>query len=139
MSALIVGTIGPIILAPALVMGLRHLFAWFLAEGVKLFLDTRLHRQEIVEPGLVLAKSNVIVIVLLWIAVLTSRWFDLPMLITSAAAILGVIIALWITIEIVRRNVGTHGWTAAQIGLLTFAGGNLPFIMGAIIYMAIWL
>lgn len=88
--------------------------------------------------GLSLAKANVTVICILWLAVFGSRWLEWPMLATAAIAIVGVLIALWISIEIVRHGLSVHGWNAVQIGLLSFAGGNLPLIICAATAMAIW-
>lgn len=138
MLVIAAGFVVPIVLSPFLVHGLRYLFALFLREGVELFLDTRVTKKESLLLGMSLAKANVIVIVLLWLAVFGSRWLEFPMLATAAIAIVGVLIGLWISIEIVRHGLDVRGWTALQIGLLAFAGGNLPVIIFAAIAMAVW-
>lgn len=138
MLAVIAGFMIPIVLSPFLVHGLRHLFAWFLGEGVELFLQTRITGNESMRLGLLLARANVCVVVLLWLAIFATRWLEMLMLITASVTILGVLIGLWISIEIVRHGLQTRGWTATQIGMLTFAGGNLPFIILAIVFMTLW-
>jgi len=138
MLAVIIGYVAPLVLAPFLVHGVRRLFAWFLEEGVELFLNTSVTRHESMRLGLLLARSNVVVIVLLWLVVFSMQWLDMPMLAAAAVAIVGLIIALWISIEIVRHGLNTRGWTATQIGLLAFAGGNLPFILLGVTYMAVF-
>lgn len=119
----------PILLAPVLVVALKRLFMWFTQQGIDLFLEHEYPVAYSRTLGATLAKLNVFAGLLIWYAVYGIRLCDLPMMGCAAAAIFVILLALWLSVVIVRRQLSVAGWEGAQVGLIAFAGGNLPFFL----------
>ena len=119
----------PIALSPLVVRCLRPLFGLFLREGTELFTDVNLERALSVRIGHLLAITNVVVFVLAWSTVVGCAWLKWPPLAGGLLAALGVVIALGFTIWSVRNRVGIVGQEMVLVGLVAFAGGNLPLIV----------
>ncbi len=124
----------PVVAAPFVVFGLRRLFAIFVAEGAELFSNIKLSREDALEVGGLIAKFNVGALLLTWLGFFALHVFDQPILLRTAVALAGILAALALTILIIRTNLQVRGRTLAIIGVMAFAGGNLPLIvvMGAV-------
>ncbi len=118
----------PVLAAPLAVIGLRYLFALFLAEGVELFGKMTLAREDSLVLGTMMAKLNVAVLLVTWLALFTCDRFGMSWL-SMGIALTGMSAALLLTVGIVRTNLGVEGRTLAIVGMLAFAGGNLPIII----------
>jgi len=119
----------PIVLSPLVVRCLRPLFGLFLREGTELFTDINLERALSLRIGHFLAIINVLIFVVAWSSAVGSAWIEWPPLIGGLLAAGGVLLALGITIWSVRNRVGIVGQEMVLVGLVTFAGGNLPLIV----------
>ncbi|MHC5024812.1 MAG: hypothetical protein ACYTGG_13065 [Planctomycetota bacterium] len=122
--------IGPVVLAPLLVMAVRPTFSMFLREATEVFASV--HLQKPLADGIAryLAIINVAILVAAWAGSFGCRWAEGPHLVSLAAAVGGVMLALGATILIVRSRVGIIGAPAYLIGLVSFGGGNLPLFVG---------
>lgn len=119
----------PVVIAPLVIMGLQPLFSIFLREGTELFADLTLEKRLSRGISRVLARWNVVIFVLSWMAAFgsylgTGKWTWGALLIVA-----GVLGALGLTIRQVRNRVGLVGRPALLVGLLAFAGGNLPLFL----------
>ena len=119
----------PVVIAPLVIMGLRPLFSIFLREGAELFADLTLEKRLSDGISRVLARWNVFIFVLAWMSAFgsylgTHKWTWGALIIVA-----GVLGALGLTIRQVRSRVGVVGRPALLIGLLAFAGGNLPLFL----------
>ncbi len=119
----------PVIIAPLVIIGLQPLFSIFLREGAELFADLTLEKRLSRAISRVLARWNVFIFVLSWMAaywsyLATGMWTWGALLIVA-----GVLGGLGLTIRQVRNRVGLVGRPALLIGLLAFAGGNLPLFL----------
>lgn len=77
-----------------------------------------------------MARVNVVVFVLIWLGVFTSRAIlDQPIAVPAAVMIGGLLLGLWLTTGIARNHLKIGGWSSMQVGLLVFAGGNLPLLL----------
>ncbi len=119
----------PVLAAPPAVIGLRYLFALFLSEGVELFGNMTLAREDTLVLGTMMAKLNVAVLLMTWLALFTCDRFGLSPWLSMGIALTGMSAALLLTVGIVRTNLGVAGRTLAIVGMLAFAGGNLPIII----------
>ena len=119
----------PVLAAPPAVIGLRYLFAMFLSEGVELFGNMTLAREDSLVLGTMMAKLNVAVLLVTWLALFTCDRFGLWPWLSMGIALTGMSAALLLTVGIVRTNLGVEGRTLAIVGMLAFAGGNLPIII----------
>lgn len=129
MMEVVLAIVVPILLAPLLILALRHLFAWFIKQGIELFLDHDYPAVYSRSLGMSLAQLNVIAGVLIWYAIFGIGLCELPMLGCAAASIFGILLTLWLSIDLVRRRLHVEGWPAMQVGLIGFAGGNVPFFV----------
>ncbi len=126
----IAGYVVPGVLAPLVVMALRPLFAIFLREGLELFTDVTLESGLVSGIGRVIAKVNVLILLFAWWAAHTCYVVDgKQMLMPAIVAMCGVVLALVVTVQMVRNRVGVVGQPSMLVGLLTFAGGNLPIFL----------
>lgn len=134
---LAVGLGVPLVFAPLVVLGLKHLFALFVAEGAELFANVNLTRSDSRTLGALLAKLNVVVLLLAWLALWTCRCLGQDPLVVTAIGLAGLLLAMIVTMMIVRVNLEVEGRPLLLVGLLTFAGGNLPLILLTAVMTAI--
>ena len=119
----------PLAVAPAAIMGLRPLFALFLREGLELFSEVTLDRELSLGIAHVLALVNVIFFLVAWLAAFGCLVLGGTFTTSALIGIAGVVLALVLTMRLVRSRVGLSGWPAILVGLLTFTGGNLPLFL----------
>lgn len=122
--------IAPVILSPAVVAVLQLLFPTFLKEGAKLFTAIDLPGSLARKVGMDIAVRCVGIFVLCWIAGYGCRLLEWNYLLTVGFAIGGVMLALLGTIMLVRKRLAIRSWSdAVLVGLVAFAGGNLPLFV----------
>ncbi|MHC4416154.1 MAG: hypothetical protein ACYS0G_12805 [Planctomycetota bacterium] len=119
----------PVVAAPFAIYGLRYLFAVFFREGAELFGSINLPDAYAFTVGSIMAKLNVPVLLLAWIALFACDCFQWSSVLSGAITIGGILVGLLITTYVVRINLPVHGWVLTRIGLLSYAGGNLPLLM----------
>ncbi len=129
MMRLTVGLAVPVLLAPFAVMGLRRLFAIFLSEGIELFSTMTLDSEEARTLGSLMAKLNVVVLLLAWLILFTCECFDQSAWIVTGIGLGGMAAAMLITLMTVKSNLEIEGGALLAVSLLTFTGGNLPLIV----------
>ena len=137
---IILTTIGfalPVLLAPVAVLILRRLFALFLTEGTELFGDFSLDPEEAASVGALMAKFNVLVLLLAWLGVFTCMCFHQPHFLLLGIALTGVTSAIVISMMIVKSNLQMDSGALMMVGILAFAGGNLPIIVLVAILMVL--
>lgn len=126
----------PVLALPLVVVAQRRLFAIFLLEGVELLGNMSIARKDALSLGSLLAKLDALVLLVAWLALFTCRCFDQPVLLLSAIALAGLAAALLVTTVIVHTNVRRLDTrTVTMVGLIVFAGGNLPLILAAAVLM----
>ena len=123
--------------APFVAIGLRYLFALFLTEATDLFTLLKLKRQDALVVGGLLARLNVVVALLIWLLLLTCKFFALPHMAQMGIALGGVVAAVLFSVLVVWSNLEIAGGRLWAVALLTFTGGNLPLIVfiGAVLAM----
>ncbi len=129
MIRLAIGLAVPILLAPFAIIGLRKLFAIFLSEGVELFSTMTLGGDEAETLGSLMAKLNVVVLLLAWLILYTCECFDQNAWIVTGIGLGGLAGAMLITLMTVKSNLEIEGRALWAVSLLTFTGGNLPLIV----------
>ncbi len=129
MIQLAIGLAVPVLLAPFAVMGLRKLFAIFLSEGIELFSTMTLDSEEALTLGSLMAKLNVVVLLLAWLILFTCECFDQSAWIVTGIGLGGMAAAMLITLMTVKSNLELEGGALLAVSLLTFTGGNLPLIV----------
>lgn len=127
----------PVVAAAPIAMGLRHLFSLFVREGAQLFGGIDLPSVYADSIGSRLAKTNVGILLATWIVVFTCENLAVSPLIRGGVAIAGVLGALVATTSLLRWNLGVHGWVSWRMGMLSFAGGNLPIFMIVVAILAL--
>ena len=75
------------------------------------------------------AKVNVGILLVSWIVVFSCHWANVAHLALGAIAVVGFLGALIATTSLLRWNLGVKGWVAWRMGMLSFAGGNLPIFL----------
>jgi hypothetical protein len=124
------GLVLPVFAAPFVVIAQRRLFALFYAEGVDLLGGISLARKDALLLGALMAKLNALVLLLTWLALFTCRCFDQPVGLLASIAVAGILAAITVTTLIVHGNVRRiNAHTVVLVGLIVFAGGNLPLIV----------
>ncbi len=129
MIQLAIGLAVPVLLAPFAVMGLRKLFAIFLSEGLELFSTLTLGSDDARDLGSLLAKLNVVVLLLAWLILYTCQYFDQSAWIVTGIGLGGLAGAMLITLMTLKANLEIEGGPLLAVSLLTFTGGNLPVIV----------
>ena len=129
MKRLAVGLAIPILLAPFAIMGLRKLFAIFLAEGIELFSTQSLGGEDAKTLGALMAKLNVVVLLFAWLILYTCDSFDQNAWIVTGIGLGGLAGAMMITLLTIKSNLEIEGRTLWAVSLLAFTGGNLPIIV----------
>ncbi len=135
--AMAVGYGGPVLAAPVAAWWLRHTFRFFLQEGAELFGGLVLGRADAVSVGSLMAKINVVILLVAWLALFTCQCLDQPAVLNALVGIGGLVAALLMTIFIVRMNIEVQGPTLWLVGLIAFAGGNLPVFIVVAMAMAL--
>jgi hypothetical protein len=124
------GLVLPVVAAPLVVIAQRRLFCIFFAEGVDVLGNITMARHDALLLGALMAKLNVLVLLVAWLALFTCRCFDQPVLLLATIALAGILGAITITTLIVHTNVRRlNAKTAIMVGLIVFTGGNLPLIV----------
>ncbi len=135
--AMTVGLVLPVIGAPVVVIAQRRLFSIFFTEGVDILGNIAMARKDALLAGALLAKLNVLVLLVAWLALFTCRCFDQPVMLLAALALAGILGAITVTTLIVHTNVRRLDTkTAIMVGLIVFTGGNLPLIVVTAALMA---
>jgi len=135
-TQMVVGFGGPVLAAPFAVWGLRHTFRFFLQEGAELFGGVALGRADAVSVGSLMAKCNVVILLVAWLALFTCQCFRQPAWLNATVGIGGLAAALLMTVFIVRLNIEVQGHKLWMVGLITFTGGNLPVFIVVAMAMA---
>jgi hypothetical protein len=131
------GLVLPVIAAPFVAVALRRLFAIFYAEGVDLLGNVTIARKDALALGALMAKLNVVVLLVAWLSLFTCHCFGQPTTLVAAVAVGGIAAAAVVTMLIVHANVRRlNGRTVIFVGLIVFTGGNLPLIVIAAALMA---
>ena len=122
-----------LIIAPAVPLlaafGLRYLFAIALRESVAWFAHLVLQRESTRVIGARLAMRNGLILALAGFLFVACTSLKLPWPVIAATGVLGILGALVATIWIIRDSLKIDVPTAGLIGLVSFAGGNLPLIL----------
>ena len=137
MIRLAVGLAVPVLVAPFAVLGQRKLFAIFLSEGIELFSTWTLDGEDARTLGTLMAKLNVVVLLLAWLILYTCECFDQDVWIVTGIGLGGLAGAMLITLMTVKSNLEIEGRTLWAVSLLAFAGGNLPLIVLTGVLLAI--
>ena len=119
----------PLALLPIVALGLRPLFDVFLREGAQMFGHFPLRKRISVVTSRPLAWINASVFAATWVATFGCHFIGLPHLVWTWLPAAGLVAALVLSIRVVEDRVGIAGHRAWLIGLLAFAGGNLPFFL----------
>lgn len=122
---LIIAVLAPVLAAPFL----RHLFAMFLRQSAELFSNVALERSATLTIGSRMALNSGLIFatsVLLFVGCMT---LNVPWELTAAVTVIGILSALAVCILIIRASLDVDPLPAGAIGLVSFAGGNLPFIL----------
>lgn len=135
--AVVAGFAVPVLAAPPAAIWLRHLFSVFVREGAHLFGGIDLPSVYATSIGARLAKVNVAILLGTWIVVFTCDCMDVSALIQGAIAVVGVLGALFATTSLLRWNLGVRGWVGWRMGMLSFAGGNLPIFLLVVAILAL--
>ena len=135
--AIVAGFAVPVVVALPASIYLRHLFSVFIREGAQLFGGLDLPGVYATSIGARLAKVNVAILLGTWIAVFICVCQDVGFLILGSIAVVGVLGALIATTSLLRWNLGVQGWVAWRMGMLSFAGGNLPIFIVVIAILAL--
>ena len=124
------GLVLPVVGAPFVVIGQRRLFSIFFTEGVDVLGNIAVARKDALLAGALLAKLNVLVLLVAWLALFTCRCFDQPVLLLATIALAGILAAITVTTLIIHTNVRRlNARTVIMVGLIVFTGGNLPLIV----------
>ena len=135
--AMVAGYSGPVLVAPFAALGLRHTFRFFLQEGAELFGGLVLGRADVVSVASLMAKINVVTLLVGWLALFTCHCFLQSGMLVALVGIGGLAAAMMMTVFIVRLNIEVQGHTLWLVGLIAFAGGNLPVFIVVAMAMAV--
>lgn len=122
--------LAPVLLAPLVFYFLRMLFPYFLQEGIKLFTAADLSGKDARKVGTDICMRCVIIFTLSWVTGYGCQLMEMNYLITVGFAVGGVFLAMMLTITLIKKKLTKKSWgDAALVGMITFAGGNLPLIV----------
>ena len=128
--------VAPVILSPLVVFLLQMLFPIFLREGAKLFAAIELPGTMARKVGTDIAVRCVAIFVVSWCAGYGCLLLEWAYLWTVGFTVSGVILALLGTITLVKKKLAIRKWIdAALIGMLAFAGGNIPLFIIIVLLM----
>ena len=125
----VVAGVGPVIAAPVAALGTRRLFAVFFREGAALFTGTEVHRELAHGAAMSMAINNALIFSLAWWAAVGISAAGQSMFLIVAPFIAAVLAGVWATTAAVRSKLHASAGDAWLVGLLVFAGGNLPLIV----------
>ncbi|MCZ6837522.1 MAG: hypothetical protein O7G85_17230 [Planctomycetota bacterium] len=122
--------VAPVILSPLIIFLLRMLFPYFLQEGAKLFTAIELPGSLARKVGTDIAIRNVIIFVVCWVASYGCTLLEFHYSWSILIAVSSVFLALFFTITLVKGRLSIRSWSdAGLVGLVAFAGGNLPLFI----------
>ncbi|MDY7109939.1 MAG: hypothetical protein SYC29_15005 [Planctomycetota bacterium] len=127
----IVTCVVPLLLAPIIAFALRPIFALFARQGAQLFCALDMSASLAEALGHYVAIFDAVTLATASSGVVACVIWGAPWPVTIAVVAGGVLIALFVTVSVVRVIPGIEGRTALAVGLLTFAGGNLPLFLAA--------
>ncbi len=119
----------PLLLLPLMALGLRPLFDLFLREGVEVFGQFPLRKGVSVAVARAIAMVNAAIFAATWIAAFGCHFLGAPQVVSAALPAVGVVAALVVTIRTISDQLGIGGHRAWLVGLLAWAGGNLPIFL----------
>jgi len=122
--------VAPLLLSPLFVLGSQYLFPTFLREGARIFLAMDLPGSLARKVGIDLAVRTVVILVLCWMAGYGCLLLGLSLWFTIGFGIFGVFLAMLGTITLCRGRLAIRSFNDAMlVGLIAFAGGNLPIFV----------
>ena len=122
--------VGPLLIAPVLVLTMQMLVASFLVTVAKLIIDMELPGSIARRVGTDISMRCVITYLLCWWAGWGCYMLQWPLELTLGFCIGGVVLALGGTVTMVHKKLAIRKWgDAFLVGLLTYGGGNLPLIV----------
>jgi hypothetical protein len=129
MLALVLCLTAPLAVTPLIILLSRHLFAKFVREAAGLFVGVEMHKDWAITLGTPIAIANAIVFTLAWWAVVGLSAMKLTGFSLAAPFIIGLVLAMLLTYVFVKDKLHLQSGPSCLVGLLTFAGGNLPVIL----------
>lgn len=130
MVTLICCLLGPLAAAPLTVWFSRPLFARFVREGADLFVGLSMHKEWALTLATPIAIANAIVFSLAWWAAVGISTIEQATAFSIAAPfIIGLLFAMLVTYVFIKDKLRLPTTDAWLVGLLAFAGGNLPVII----------
>jgi hypothetical protein len=130
MLTLILCLAAPIAAAPLLVIGSRHLFANFVRETAAIFHGLDMHRAWAMTLGTDVAIINILIFALGWWGAVALSSLNQSAFLVAMPFILALLLALWITRGMIKARLKLPSKQSWLVGLISFAGGNLPLILG---------
>jgi len=127
--SLIIAVAVPVALSPLIVLGTRHLFAMFLREGAELFSSAIPHRELALGTATTIAIPNATLFTLAWWVAVGLSAAQLSMFVVVVPFLVVLPLGLLLTRIEVKARLHLAPSDAWLVGLLTFAGGNLPLIL----------
>ncbi len=122
--------VGPLLIAPLVVLAMQALVAMFLTTVTKLILDMDLPGSIARRVSTEISMRCVITYLLCWWAAYGCVMLKWPLSLTLTFAIGGVLLACAGTTLMVKKKLAIRKWSDAHmVGLLVFGGGNLPLIV----------
>ena len=121
----------PLLLTPIIALALRPVFALFARQGAQLFCALDMSSALAEALGHYTAIYDAVTLAVVSSGVVASVIWRAPWAVTIAIVAGGVLTALFVTVSVVRAIPGIEGRSALAVGLLTFAGGNLPLFLAA--------
>lgn len=129
MVQLVVSLAAPLIATPLLVFCCRHLFTVFLREGSSLFVGLDMAKPWAAGIGQTMAVINGILFTFAWWATASFSYIQLSAFIVALPFVAAVLLGLTTTSLYVKSQMRLAPMDAWMVGLLSFAGGNLPMIV----------
>jgi len=129
LAACVVATL---LIAPLLVLALRFLFTLFITGGAKWIADLTFEGPQIRIVAVQMAIANIVIYIMAWFATVGCVLADVAIWWQSLCLILGIAVALLVTVQLARgwlQYMGLERWQSLSIGVLAFAGGNIPLIV----------
>lgn len=127
--SLVIALAAPLVLSPLIVLGTRPLFAKFLREGAELFSGAMPHRELAHDAASTIALINVVLFTLAWWGAVGLRTAELSMITVVVPFLAALPLGLYLTRVEVKARLHLLPKDSWLVGLLTFAGGNLPLIL----------
>jgi hypothetical protein len=129
MVVLICCLVAPLAATPLVILLTRRLFAIFVREGASLFVGLEMHKDWAFTLATPIAIANAVVFTFAWWAAVGLSSMELTGLSLAAPFLAGLVLAMFITSIVVKDKLHLETGDACMVGLLTFAGGNLPVIL----------